>query len=404
MRPAVRAPAPHESGPLAGIDLTALRALLTNGSDAKYGGTGEAMLNGSNISPTAPASDVPALGNWALRGSKKIYVGNLPEDTKEEQVSDFFNRALRASKGASSETEDPIVSVYLNLDKRFAFIETKTVSEAAACIQLDGVLFQTMIQTSNLRIRRPNDYPSATLNAKPPPGFDPTILGIVGTQVTDGPNKLFIGGIPYHLTEDQVKDLLSTYGRLTAFNLVKETSTGLSKGYAFCEYSDPAVIDSACSGLNGMQVDDKTLTVRKASTYPPGADPFSLFAGGATSKVGNQVGNSTLLGTSTRVLELRNVIVEEELVDDEEYQEIAEEMQDEGKKYGELEHVHLPRPKDGEERTQAEARGVGRVFLKYATIEECERAQATLSGRKFDQRIVRAAFFDEAKFEKRDFS
>jgi len=40
-----------------------------------------------------------------------------------------------------------------------------------------------------------------------------------------------------------VKELLTSFGPLKAFNLVKDSATGLSKGYAFCEYVDPNVTD-----------------------------------------------------------------------------------------------------------------------------------------------------------------
>lgn len=47
----------------------------------------------------------------------------------------------------------------------------------------------------------------------------------------------------------QVKELLTSFGALKAFNLVKDSATGLSKGYAFAEYADPSVTDqvSLCS-------------------------------------------------------------------------------------------------------------------------------------------------------------
>lgn len=41
----------------------------------------------------------------------------------------------------------------------------------------------------------------------------------------------------------QVKELLTSFGPLKAFNLVKDTATGLSKGYAFCEYVDVNIND-----------------------------------------------------------------------------------------------------------------------------------------------------------------
>ena len=41
----------------------------------------------------------------------------------------------------------------------------------------------------------------------------------------------------------QVKELLASFGELKAFNLVKDSATGLSKGYAFCEYVDLTMTD-----------------------------------------------------------------------------------------------------------------------------------------------------------------
>ena len=40
-----------------------------------------------------------------------------------------------------------------------------------------------------------------------------------------------------------MKELLASFGELKAFNLVKDSATGLSKGYAFCEYVDMSITD-----------------------------------------------------------------------------------------------------------------------------------------------------------------
>lgn len=45
----------------------------------------------------------------------------------------------------------------------------------------------------------------------------------------------------------QVKELLTSFGPLKAFNLVKDSATGLSKGYAFCEYVDVNLNDQVSS-------------------------------------------------------------------------------------------------------------------------------------------------------------
>lgn len=52
------------------------------------------------------------------------------------------------------------------------------------------------------------------------------IPGVVSTVVQDSPHKVFIGGLPNYLNEDQVRELLMSFGQLKAFNLVKDTATG----------------------------------------------------------------------------------------------------------------------------------------------------------------------------------
>ncbi|KAJ8902803.1 hypothetical protein NDN08_006123 [Rhodosorus marinus] len=323
----------------------------------------------------------------ATRHARRLYVGNLPADSTDADVSEFFNKSMTVAGGVES-PGNPVLSVYLNLDKRFAFIELRTMAEAAAALQMDGVLFRGM----SLRMRRPNDYnPIAFPPVEPPASFNPSLLGIVSTQVPDGPNKVFIGGIPYHLTEDQIKELLQAYGPLGAFNLIKDANTGLSKGYAFFEYQDPTIIDVACQGLNGMQINDKTLTVRRANQQ-----------GGSSQKTGQMgAGGLGQIQMPTRVLELDNMLTEEDLQNEEEYEDICEDIKEECSKYGNLEEVLIPRKGQAD---ASEAKGVGKVYLKYSKPEETSRAYASMVGRKFGGRPVVAKYLDEDAFTKREFS
>lgn len=97
----------------------------------------------------------------------------------------------------------------------------------------------------------------------------------------------------------QVKELLTSFGPLKAFNLVKDSATSLSKGYAFCEYVDLGSTDQvtparvscgsdvgcfnrvssarlqAVAGLNGMQLGDKKLIVQRASVGAKNANTVS---------------------------------------------------------------------------------------------------------------------------------
>ena len=57
----------------------------------------------------------------------------------------------------------------------------------------------------------------------------PHVPGVVSSNVPDTVNKIFIGGLPSYLTDDQVMELLKSFGELRSFNLVKEGGTGASK-------------------------------------------------------------------------------------------------------------------------------------------------------------------------------
>lgn len=103
----------------------------------------------------------------------------------------------------------------------------------------------------------------------PNPAMNLGGLDVVRTVVHDTSHKIFVGGLPCDWTEDQVKDLLLGFGRLAAFNLVQDRTTGSSKGYAFCEYADVSVTPTVIAALNGTPVGNKFLTVKLALSPPP---------------------------------------------------------------------------------------------------------------------------------------
>ena len=98
---------------------------------------------------------------------------------------------------------------------------------------------------------------------------------------------------------------------------------------------------------------------------------------------------------STRVVELKNMLSDEDLENEEEYNEILEDTRAECAQFGQLVSVHIP--KKGEE-------GATKIFLEYATIEDANKAITGLQGRTFDGRKVEAAPYDEARYSKKEFS
>jgi splicing factor U2AF subunit len=82
----------------------------------------------------------------------------------------------------------------------------------------DGINFKNQ----SLKLRRPHDYqPTPGLSENP----GANVPGVVSTVVPDSIHKIFIGGLPNYLNEDQVKELLTSFGQLRAFNLVSQQIT-----------------------------------------------------------------------------------------------------------------------------------------------------------------------------------
>ncbi|KAK7113597.1 splicing factor U2AF 50 kDa subunit-like isoform X2 [Littorina saxatilis] len=342
----------------------------------------QALPISANINPTAT---VTLPGSAMSRQARRLYVGNIPFGVTEESMMDFFNHQMKITGLAQAEGS-PVIAVHINLDKNFAFLELRSVDETTQALAFDGISYEGQ----PLKIRRPSDY-------KPLPGMaeNPTLAvpGVVSTVVQDSAHKIFIGGLPSYLTEDQMKELLISFGPLKAFNLVKDNATGLSKGFAFCEYVDPNVTDAACAGLNGMQLGDKKLIVQRASVGAKNAQnqaPVQLQVPGLNLNQG--------AGQATEVLCLMNMIMPEELEDEEEYEDILEDVKEECGKYGIVRSLEIPRPIKG-----VEVPGVGKIFVEFNSVIDCQKAQQALAGRKFSNRVVVTSYFDPEAYHRREF-
>jgi splicing factor U2AF subunit len=333
------------------------------------------------------------------RQARRLYIGNIPFGITEDLMINFFNDKMQESRLCSAPGY-PVLAVQINMDKNFAFVEFRSVEETTNAMAFDGI----MLQGQALKIRRPKDY-------APIPGLTDSgvkhIPGVVSTVVPDGPNKVFCGGLPTYLSDDQVKELLCSFGDLKSFNLVKDSGTTFSKGYCFFEYVIEGITDAAIQGLNGMQLGDKKLIVQRASV---GASKMITGEGADMSMFMPSIPNVSLpinipglqvAGTAqaaTEVLCLMNMVSKEELEDDEEYEGIMEDVREECSRYGEVVSVEIPRPVGG-----VDIPGVGKIFVEFGSADDCSKAHSALAGRKFANRVVVTSFFDLVKYHDKEF-
>ncbi|KAM3967376.1 RNA binding motif protein X-linked 2 [Aphomia sociella] len=84
---------------------------------------------------------------------------------------------------------------------------------------------------------------------------------------------IFIGGLPYDLTEGDIICVFSQYGEIVNINLVRDKATGKSRGFSFICYEDQRSTILAVDNLNGIKILGRTIRVDHCEQYrAPNAD------------------------------------------------------------------------------------------------------------------------------------
>jgi splicing factor U2AF 65 kDa subunit len=416
-----------------------------------FGGPGR--VGGMQPPPFAP----PGAGGQpssADRQHRRLYVGNIPPGISESELMEFFDSAM-VSAGVGVTKGKACIDAHVN-DKGFAFLEFVHPDDATAGIGFDGI----MLRGHSLKVRRPSAFSGTTANDPAP------YHGIASTNIPEGPEKIFMGGIPSEMAEDQVRELVSTFGALKGFNLVKDARTGVSKGFCFFQFEDPSVTEVAIERLNRRQVGDRELVVQRSTRGSEGGDAEMGLRGSrglapgqsrdkryardvmplhTIPKESSMANNKTSLkfldldksipqvltefgitnvadaGPPTKVLVLANMINAGDTLNDRSYLDTFAEVRAFCEPYGRVVSVHIPRPaprpgpdamkkmhlkelKEEEGKPPIKIWGVGRIFVEFETAAAAAMALAALSGKYFDGRKVLPGYFREDKYEVWDFA
>jgi len=77
-------------------------------------------------------------------------------------------------------------------------------------------------------------------------------------------SKLYVGGLPYSVTEGSLRELFASHGTVESANVISDKFTGQSRGFGFVEMSSNSEAQAAISSLNGTQFEGRSLTVNEA--------------------------------------------------------------------------------------------------------------------------------------------
>lgn len=87
--------------------------------------------------------------------------------------------------------------------------------------------------------------------------------------------KLYVGGLPYATSEDQLRDLFAQAGTVTSATIITDKMTGRSKGFGFVEMSSDSEAQAAIEMFDKKDYEGRSLTVNEArpmEARPPRRD------------------------------------------------------------------------------------------------------------------------------------
>ena len=110
------------------------------------------------------------------------------------------------------------------------------------------------------------DYSAGTQHLPEVKLEDIIVSGVAprGPKGSNGPTKLFVGGLSWDTEDEALKAAFSKFGALREATVVADRDTGRSRGFGFVTYENPADAAQAARQMNGAELDGRTLRVNPA--------------------------------------------------------------------------------------------------------------------------------------------
>ena len=76
--------------------------------------------------------------------------------------------------------------------------------------------------------------------------------------------KIYVGNLPYSISEEKLKELFSEYGEVSEVVIIKDKYSGRSKGFGFVTFNEEEAAKKAISELNEKDIEGRALKVNEA--------------------------------------------------------------------------------------------------------------------------------------------
>ena len=107
--------------------------------------------------------------------------------------------------------------------------------------------------------------------------FDSSLLSIKAHVTSILNMNIYIGNLPYSITEDELREAFSQFGQVDSANIIKDKFSGRSKGFGFVEMPNDGEAQSAIDSLNDTDLNGRSIKVNQArprEERPPRRDSY----------------------------------------------------------------------------------------------------------------------------------
>jgi RNA recognition motif-containing protein len=84
--------------------------------------------------------------------------------------------------------------------------------------------------------------------------------------------NLYVGNLNWQTTETDLQTAFEAFGKVTSVTIIKDKYTGQSRGFGFVEMADDSEGQAAIDGLNGKELDGRTLRIDRARPRDDSSD------------------------------------------------------------------------------------------------------------------------------------
>jgi RNA recognition motif-containing protein len=81
--------------------------------------------------------------------------------------------------------------------------------------------------------------------------------------------KVFVGGIPWSTTDEDLRQAFTKFGEIEQASVVRERETGRSRGFGFVTFIAEDSANAAINEMNGKELGGRTIKVDSSHERPP---------------------------------------------------------------------------------------------------------------------------------------